>query len=53
MENKITKNHKKGLIYSGKTNWSKLAKGSVSPIIDEENPELAFKKTFRKPKKNK
>lgn len=45
--------HKKGQKHSGKSNWDKLIH-RPSPVIDEENPELAgeFKVKFAKPPKD-
>lgn len=53
MERKALVNHIKEQKRSGKTNWSKVQQTKNSPVIDAENPELAFKAgtNFRKPGK--
>ena len=52
MKEKIIINHQKGHRYAGKTNWSEVVEPPEEPIIDDENPELAYKNTFRKVEKN-
>lgn len=48
MEKKIIKQHQKGQKHIGKTDWSKVIKNHNQSILDEENPELATKKQFKK-----
>ena len=52
MEKKVIKTHKKGQKHLGKTDWAKVTSQTNAPIIDEENPELAYKKPFHKPEKS-
>lgn len=52
MEKKVLKVHVKGQKHSGKTNWSKAHEQANGPLIDSENPELAFKKPCLKPAKS-
>lgn len=53
MKNKTTILYQKGNCHVGKTKWSELRKNQNDPIIDEENPEIAFEsgKVFKKPNK--
>jgi len=50
MENKTIQPHKKGQKHFGITNWAKIR--SKDPSVDDENPELAYKKRFIKPQKS-
>lgn len=50
MEKKVVRPHIKGQKHIGKTDWNKLS--STAAEIDNENPELAFKKKFTKPSKS-
>ncbi len=54
MSENIAVNHKKGQKHSGKSNWDKLIH-RPSPVIDEDNPELASNPEikFSKPEKTK
>ena len=52
MEKKILKVHVKGQKHAGKTNWNKVHEQSNTPLIDNENPEIAFKKPCSKPVKS-
>ena len=47
MEKKVIKSHVKGQKQTGKTKWAKII--SNKPIVDNENPDLAYKKEFIKP----
>ena len=48
MDSKKIVIHRKGKKHLGKTDWSKLQGNSREPVIDVENPELAFSKHFKK-----
>jgi len=52
MEKKVLKGHVKGQKHIGKTDWSKVRELSTAPKIDNENPEIAFKKPCSKPVKS-
>jgi len=52
MEKKVLTVHVKGQKHAGKTNWSKVFEQSNNPLIDDENPEIAFKKPCSKPSKS-
>jgi hypothetical protein len=53
MKNKVVVPHQKGFRHVGKTKWSEVRNTHTDPIIDEENPEIAFTagKVFIKPSK--
>ena len=55
MERRKFVNHFQGQKHAGKTNWGKIKEVESKPVIDSENPELAYKagKKFNKPSKNK
>jgi hypothetical protein len=42
MKNKVVVHHQKGFRHVGKTKWSEVRNTQKDPIIDEENPEIAF-----------
>lgn len=46
MENKVVVSHQKGHGHRhvGNTKWSEVRKTQDDPVIDDENPEIAFKK---------
>jgi hypothetical protein len=48
MIKEIIKQHQKGQKHFGKTNWIKVSNNHIPPLIDNENPELIGKRTFKK-----
>jgi len=50
MENKVFRPHRRGQKHIGNTDWNKVR--TKEPEIDEENPELAYKKRFSKSAKS-
>lgn len=52
MEKRVIKVHIKGQKRMGRTNWNKVRGQSNSPLIDNESPEIVFKKPCSKPVKN-
>jgi hypothetical protein len=52
MSKVITVSHSKGQKHSGKSDWSKVI-SKKTPVIDEENPELAKNPSIKFKKKEK
>jgi hypothetical protein len=52
MEKKIVKHHISGQKNHGKTDWAKVLAAPNKVVIDGENPELTYKKVFKKAQKD-
>jgi hypothetical protein len=52
VEKKIVMHHISGQKHHGKTDWAKVLAAPNKIVIDSENPELTYKKTFKKVQKD-
>ena len=52
MGTKTLKVHTKGQKHIGKTKWGEVMANTNKPIVNDENPEIVFKRVFTKPEKD-